>query len=81
MVERLKPQLIIWDVEGYSGNRPQIPPDICSMAGLEKTTVVPLAAEGHRRALKNQGYESFLSKPVEVSQLAEVIAKLPAIAH
>ena len=81
LAERLKPQIIFWEVEGDSQNRGQIPWNIRVIANLHKTKMVALTNGQQERELEDCGFDACLSLALDESRLSGLIAELVGVAQ
>ncbi len=81
LAERLKPQIIFWEVEGDSQSRREIPRNIRVIADLQKTKVVALTNGQEEWELKNCGFDACLNLALDESRLKGLIAELVGVAR
>ena len=79
--ERLKPQIIFWEVEADSPSRGQIPPNIRVIADLQETKVVALTNGQQERELEDYGFDACLNLALDESRLSSLIAELVSVAR
>lgn len=77
LAERLRPQIIIWEIQPGSQSGKLIPNNIRSIACLPDTKVVALTCTAQAgRELVNYGFDAFLSEPLDEMQLADLVREL-----
>ena len=79
--ERLKPQIIFWEVEADSPSRGQIPPNIRAIADLQETKVVALTNGQQDRELEDYGFDACLNLALDESRLSSFIVELVSLAR
>ena len=81
LAERLKPQMIFWEIEGDSQNLGRIARNIRVIANLHKTKVIALTNSRQERGLEDYGFDACLSLALDESSLSGLIAELIGVAQ
>ncbi len=81
LAERLKPQIIFWEVEAESQSRGEIPRNIRVIADLQKTKVVALTNGQEEWEMEDRGFDACLNLALDESRLKGLIAELVGVAR
>jgi len=81
LAERLKPQIIFWEVEGDLPGRREISRHIRVIADLQETKVVALTNGQEERGLEGYGFDGCLNLGLDESRLRGLIAELVGVAR
>ncbi len=78
LAERLKPQIIFWEIEADSQDKGQILWNIRVMANLQKTKVVALVGGQEDHELESCGFDACLSSELDLTEakLSDVVSEL-----
>ncbi len=77
LAERLKPQVIFWEIQAGSQNGKMIPGNIRAIAQLPDTKVVAMTdTEQTGRDLVGCGFNAFVSEPTDEAKVAELAREL-----
>ncbi len=77
--ERLKPQIIFWEVEAGSQNLERIPTNIKRIANLYKAKVVALTNGWQEPELEGLGFDACLNLALEEPSLSSFLAELVSV--
>ena len=80
VAERLKPQIIFWEIAADSQNLGRIPNDIRITANLPKTKVVALTNGWQERELEDYGFDASLNLALDESKMSSFITELLSVA-